>query len=391
MGAGYEIGSPDPMSPLNSPGRLLMADRATTALNALAMQEGQQKVELQGMALDDARREQDFWKNREGSGAAGPNGFPSTQTGQAAPASPGMQLMQLGQEMLGKGIVKPGLLALEKGSTLLSHEAEIRSKNATAQKAQVEMLGNLAGAVTDQDSYDNFRMYLKGQGLANTAGMPEDYVTAAPMIRQMAESSISAAKRLEASQRGLRDEVQAANVNSLIQHRKVMENIAARREKLAEDRLEGKADKELSVSANERTQAARLIRSTLFPTAKAGGTSEDEVLLQNAINAGADSVAAEAKKITRQNRGISYPEALNQALAQSKKNGDWDTVKSYEHSILGFKWGEKQQQRFKGPKPLAADTVPVAGQLYEHGGKTYMGTEDGQLIEDSGSEEGEEE
>ncbi len=328
--------------------------------NAVALQ----KLEAGSMELDEARRERAFWQEQGGK-------MQSPAGGQQG-GSQGEQLMRLGGEMLSKGVVKPGLEALSKGSVLLNNESLVADRKMTMMKNQAEMLGGMAGAVGDQDSYDNFRMYLKNAGFPQAAQLPDDYSVAAPLLKQLREGSITYAKKLELGMRERTAKTAEANSTSVIAHRKVMENIAERNAQTARMRVEKAAEGAAltaTATANEISQASKLIRSTLFPTFKlavpAADQDEDYVTMKSALDAGAASVASEAKRIAKQNRGMSYDEALQQALAESKKKGEWDVVKTYENSWLGMKWGEKQQQRFKGPKVLPANPQDYElGQLY---------------------------
>lgn len=155
--------------------------------------------------------------------------------------------------------------------------------------------------------------------------------------------------------------------------------------------------------------AARLIVNGLFPGQTLDDLPEDAA---NEISLGAKTIADEAKKLQRNNPALTETEAIAQAFANSKRDGDWELTKRklFAPSTWG---GDSAKFRGFGKTPQAPMAVPekasdlIAGRYYQNAkGQTakYLGNGKFQAVatpaagstgrlddEDEGEDEDEEE
>lgn len=129
------------------------------------------------------------------------------ETGPQAVADPVQKMEAIGNIMLDEG-------DYTKGMQLLNGVSQSRSRAATAATAEVrkglleartkkleaERVGGLAGSATDQATWDRIRPELEEAGLTE---IPQDFAQAAPILRHIQSSSLTAVQQLTQRERDL--------------------------------------------------------------------------------------------------------------------------------------------------------------------------------------------
>lgn len=152
------------------------------------------------------------------------------------------------------GYMNKGVELATKAGTILQSEYAAKNSQANAQLRQfqlqrqkIEQNASLAASVTDQASYDRAKMALSAQG-QDVSDMPLDYASAAPMLRQIAESGMKALDILKSREDAIKDK-------SLLERRS------------AQNRVSDARIKELDATVKLRKLQADRIEKELGPDA----------------------------------------------------------------------------------------------------------------------------
>ena len=137
---------------------------------------------------------------------------PSVQGEEGSPTS---KLDAMGNAALAAGKFTLGADLLGKASTMRSQAAtaataEVRQTlmETRTKKLKAEKVGGLAGAVTDQASWDRIRPQLEADGLSD---LPPEFSAAAPILTQLNQASMTAAQQLAAKEKSLDRTARAAH------------------------------------------------------------------------------------------------------------------------------------------------------------------------------------
>lgn len=239
---------------------------------------------------------------------------------------------------------------------------------------QLKRMGMLEGILSgakDQASFDTGNaLYFAQTGERSPyAGMPYD----PGQVKMLTDSLIPAKDRVHNQILQSEYNSRAQNRESMIGHRDFLEDHLLTMEEIARNReqrlAKAGAGKPLAAPTTAETQAAlALVKGQMFPNLQ--GAKDDPSYLQTleTINAGAKNVAAEAKAILRDNPALTWNQALQRALTESVKAGDWQTV------AAGGLFRSRDKTTFQGagksadtPLPLPANKQQmVPGKFYQN-------------------------
>lgn len=251
------------------------------------------------------------------------------------------------------GMVQLQAGAFKAAGETLGRAASIRARNSRALNQEagtalselrghietLKAVGGLAGSVRNQADLDRAHIIGAANGL-NLEGIPRDYASAAPMLGQLAEASMTAAQQATARAKEIEAEAKRTSEADQRTSRRSQRELNAARIRDMESRAiarERNAGKPVgSASTNEVTQAGSFIRQQL------GATVDGAEL-----TAGAVDLANTARGLMKRNPGLDY----SQAMAQAFNAEDWETSKP----MFGKPTAKRSGKTPKSALPLPAD------------------------------------
>lgn len=229
--------------------------------------------------------------------------------------------------------------------------AEVNSL--TAQRKELETLEGFLSAATDQASWETGNTLF-----AAMTGKPSPYANtpySAEAQADLTKMSMLAKDRLQnlaiTSEYGSRDK----NRQSQIDHRAFLERMAERRLQLDRDREARRnkdgADKAPSTAEVNATTA--LVMNQIYP-----GVALDKLdpLEKTSITNGARALVSRAKALMKDNRALTWDQAQQQALTESRTAGDWQK----KENLL-----TRDNTYFKGAGKTAETAAPMPAKKTE--------------------------
>lgn len=309
----------------------------------------------------------------------------SAADGADAPRSAVPEL--LSQMYFKSGATKRGLEMLESAVKIDKAEDEMKSAEFTRAKTSLEnlkntaqIMGNLFNNVEDQNSWDYVIAEIKqNPGLVSTLG--EDNVAA---LEQMgykegvpeffADRAMSVYQQATLDSTAQYRERTLENANQRLRNAERLTSLAEQRhaEVVRQNKLKGTKAKDgkssSAPSANDVKTVTASINNLLFSD-KVGGNTEERAQLKNLVSSAAPVIAARAKELVTVDKSLSWQQAVDRAVFESKANGEWAVVEdeSFFGKLLGREGSPTFSQKSKeAPQPLPPDPAKYKkGQVYE--------------------------
>lgn len=349
IASGQRIAEKDILDRQEQLGRIAIQPQRQRLLGAQA---GTAELKLQQAQtmMDELQKNPGIFNTQQG----GPGGQPMSM------AAPYFRMAEIAGR---SGDVTTSRQLFAAGTQGLVREANAAHARSSMEKDQLNMqlrrMGLLEGILSgakDQASFDTGNaLYFAQTGERSPyAGMQYDPAA----IKPLTDSLISAKDRTHNQILQGEYDSRAQNRESMIDHRakledhfQIMEDIARNREQRL---AKAGAGKPLAAPTTAETSAAlALVKSQMFPNLQ--GAKDDPSYLQTleTINAGAKNVAAEAKALLRDNSALTWNQALQRALTESVKAGDWQTV------AAGGLFRSRDKTTFQGGGKSADTAMPL--------------------------------
>lgn len=365
VASGQRLAEHDVLARQEALGRIAIQPQRQRLLSAQA---GTAELKLQQAQtmMDELQRNPGIFNPQQG---GGPGGMPQSMS------APYFRMAEIAGR---SGDVTTSRQLFAAGTQGMVREANAAHARSSMERDQLNMqlkrMGILEGILSgakDQSSFDTGNaLYFAQTGERSPyAGM-----TFSPeMVKPLTDSLISAKDRTHNQILQSEYDSRAQNRDSMISHRDFLENHLLTMEEIARNReqrlAKAGAGKPLAAPTPAETQAAlALVKGQMFPNLQ--GAKDDPSYLQTleTINAGAKNVAAEAKAILRDNPALTWNQALQRALTESVKAGDWQTV------AAGGLFRSRDKTTFQGagksadtPLPLPANKQQmVPGKFYQN-------------------------
>jgi hypothetical protein len=260
--------------------------------------------------------------------AAGPGAAVTGADGKPAPVS--AQIMNMAKLLADAGDPIRALPLLAQASTAQSHEAQqtaaaqLATQRAAAAQMKVgELLSNLAGGITDQESWDAANKAVKLQTGQDSplAGLPynprivEALQNAGMKIKDQIAVDLNE-RKLESVQE-LRDDT--------VRHRRVLESVAGAR--LRTYQAKAAADKKVG---------GKDVGSPTGPEIKAATNLLGDLVDAKDMPTAAFDVAAQARSLRKANPGMSADDALRQAIDSKRQAGDFEVTVTPPKQLFNF-------------------------------------------------------
>lgn len=285
-----------------------------------------------------------------------------------APEDPAELLDTIGNVYLRGGSVKRAIDSFTAAAGLRQKQASADSSRASARRAmfdvqikQTDLVARLTAGVQDEDSWQAAIDRMESSNLF----LPEEIeqfrsIPYNPEVLEvLQQEALSAGERARLEQ--ARD-----NAEALERYRSTLAYNSTRMAEIAEDRYretvrrnqvleKAGGDKPATAPTTNELEAARAaIISTLFD-----GEEPDESV-QAFVDTGAQNIAARAKQIVQENRGIDFATAVNQAVIESENAGEWEVVKGLTIPFIGEIGGGVRGYKAKGKSPQDPIPAPAA-------------------------------
>jgi hypothetical protein len=285
-----------------------------------------------------------------------------------APEDPAELLDTIGNVYLRGGSVKRAIDSFTAAAGLRQKQASADSSRASARRAmfdvqikQTDLVSRLTRTVNSEEDWHAAIDRMESSSLF----LPEEIeqfrsVPFSPeVIAALQQEALSAGEQA-------RLELQRDNAESLERYRNTTSGISRRLEaRLNETRRRNAVlekaggDKPATAPTTNELEAARAaIIADVF------GGEEPEADIQAFVDVSSQNIAARAKQIVQENRGIDFATAVNQAVIESESAGDWEVVKGLTIPFIGEVGGGVRGYKAKGKSPQDPIPVPPATEVH---------------------------
>lgn len=264
----------------------------------------------------------------------------------------GIMGIQAGAPEAGRKVVNTASELQLRESTMSLNDARAAEQEALAFKHKAEQIGGLANTVIDQPSLDRALLIAKQNGM-DISRIPSVYSDqTAPYFKQLADSSISAAKQADLQLKSIDEQRKQQMTQSRLQTESVRRELIKAEEALAgarRENLEKQGGKKGAAAASptkgEIDQAKKIIREAQIDL-------PDEEMGTRAFE-----VAARGKALAKNNPGLDTAQGMRRALAEYQQQGGF---KQEEQGPVGRFFGTTPQTHATrgGQGPLTAMPLP---------------------------------
>jgi hypothetical protein len=306
----------------------------------------------------------------------------------------GELMVQLGTRMGQAGYGKRAQELLEAGVKYTGELSEIEKRGYDQDKVRLENMAK-AGEWVAQNIGENeseYRLFLSQlkdpnnpiariigednvQALENTPWSPDlvnYFKSKAISIKDQAQLALSE-RRVANAETATENARRIGEANTAI-------NEARLREQRLERERKEKADGSRAHTAPTKDQRGVAESAILSAVKEFGGARpKEDTPVYNEFNMAVDQIAGRAQQIVKGDKGVTFPEAVEQAVMEAQAAGDFEIVKTLSESWLPFGIGDsvKTSISYKrrggtanNPLPLPEDKSKwVRGRFYERNGK----------------------
>ncbi len=265
--------------------------------------------------------------------------------------------LQAGDTKGGSELINRATMARTRQATEAYRQAQTERQSWLTVRDQSKRVADLAGTVTDQASYDRMKMLAQGEGM-DVSEFPPDYVSAAPLLSQLSQTTMTAYQKANLKLTELRDAERALTQRNVRDFRKLREPLLQAQTRAAEE----------LAKKREREGVAPLLKDQELAVGKFIKSQLPDLDAAEAAR-GAVSIAIEARRLIRQNPGLTW----DQAVAKAFDPEDFTIQGGAAVPLIGQVGGKKVYAPAPGKspeKPMALPAKPDASLLKD--GKYYQ-------------------
>jgi hypothetical protein len=289
-------------------------------------------------------------------------------------------LERIGRRMIDMGAVNRGAEYLKAGIDIRKKEDEMLTAKETREKTRLDNIISTASIVSKTIGVARNESEWR-YGLAQLKKMPdvvkilgEDQFAAlegmeydADVVKYFNDQAMTAKERADLDLRAMGEQRQQRAAIELAEYRSSLldinnANLDERRRENDLKRKEGGAKADTGPTEAQVKSAKAAVANVVFQGKVPPKESQEYV----AFEAGAQSIAARAQAMVRENKGLTWNEAVQRATTESQAAGDWSTLKVLmDHKFLGVRYRQTTEERgrqFKdrGSNPLDAIPMPAS-------------------------------
>ena len=289
-------------------------------------------------------------------------------------------LERIGRRMIDMGAVNKGAEYLKAGIDIRKKEDEMLTAKETREKTRLDNIISTASIVSKTIGVARNESEWR-YGLAQLKKMPdvikilgEDQFAAlegmeydADVVKYFNDQAMTAKERADLDLRAMGEQRQQRAAIELAEYRNSLldinnANLDERRRENDLKRKEGGAKADTGPTEAQVKSAKAAVANVIFQGKVPPKESQEYV----AFEAGAQSIAARAQAMVRENKGLTWNEAVQRATTESQAAGDWSTLKVLmDHKFLGMRYRQTTEERgrqFKdrGSNPLDAIPMPAS-------------------------------
>lgn len=289
-------------------------------------------------------------------------------------------LERIGRRMIDMGAVNRGAEYLKAGIDIRKKEDEMLTAKETREKTRLDNIISTASIVSKTIGVARNESEWR-YGLAQLKKMPdvvkilgEDQFAALEgmefdpdVVKYFNDQAMTAKERADLDLRAMGEQRQQRAAIELAEYRNSLldinnANLDERRRENDLKRKEGGAKADTGPTEAQVKSAKAAVANVVFQGKIPPKESQEYV----AFEAGAQSIAARAQAMVRENKGLTWNEAVQRATTESQAAGDWSTLKVLmDHKFLGVRYRQTTEERgrqFKdrGSNPLDAIPMPAS-------------------------------
>lgn len=289
-------------------------------------------------------------------------------------------LERIGRRMIDMGAVNRGAEYLKAGIDIRKKEDEMLTAKETREKTRLDNIISTASIVSKTIGVARNESEWR-YGLAQLKKMPdvvkilgEDQFAALEgmefdpdVVKYFNDQAMTAKERADLDLRAMGEQRQQRAAIELAEYRSSLldinnANLDERRRENDLKRKEGGAKADTGPTEAQVKSAKAAVANVIFQGKVPPKESQEYV----AFEAGAQSIAARAQAMVRENKGLTWNEAVQRATTESQAAGDWSTLKVLmDHKFLGVRYRQTTEERgrqFKdrGSNPLDAIPMPAS-------------------------------
>ena len=289
-------------------------------------------------------------------------------------------LERIGRRMIDMGAVNRGAEYLKAGVDIRKKEDEMLTAKETREKTRLDNIISTASIVSKTIGVARNESEWR-YGLAQLKKMPdvvkilgEDQFAALEgmefdpdVVKYFNDQAMTAKERADLDLRAMGEARQQRSAVELAEYRSALldintANLEERRRETDLKQKEGGAKADTGPTEAQVKSAKAAVANVIFQGKVPPKESQEYV----AFEAGAQSIAARAQAMVRENKGLTWNEAVQRATTESQAAGDWSTLKVLmDHKFLGVRYRQTTEERgrqFKdrGSNPLDAVPMPAS-------------------------------
>lgn len=289
-------------------------------------------------------------------------------------------LERIGRRMIDMGAVNRGSEYLKAGIDIRKKEDEMLTAKETREKTRLDNIISTASIVSKTIGVARNESEWR-YGLAQLKKMPdvvkilgEDQFAALEgmefdpdVVKYFNDQAMTAKERADLDLRAMGEARQQRSAVELAEYRSSLldinnANLEERRRENDLKQKEGGAKADTGPTEAQVKSAKAAVANVIFQGKVPPKESQEYV----AFEAGAQSIAARAQAMVRENKGLTWNEAVQRATTESQAAGDWSTLKVLmDHKFLGVRYRQTTEERgrqFKdrGSNPLDAIPMPAS-------------------------------
>lgn len=271
-------------------------------------------------------------------------------------ADPSDTLDRIGMLQVQSGALKAGGETLSRAASIRARDARAMNQAAATALSELraagetlKMTGGIAGSIRDQASLDQARILGAANGL-DFSQIPQDYASAAPILAQLAEASMTRAQQVAGRAREIEAEARRTSEADQRRTRSSTRVVNEARVRDIESRIDARGKNLGKPVGSANTQEVR--QATAFIQQQTGGAKFDPLEL----TAGAADLANTARGLMKRNPGLDFGQAMGQAFNAE----DW----ALDKGLTGL--GKPTAKR-SGKSPRSALPAPKALKDYVTG------------------------
>lgn len=289
-------------------------------------------------------------------------------------------LERIGRRMIDMGAVNRGAEYLKAGIDIRKKEDEMLTAKETREKTRLDNIISTASIVSKTIGVARNESEWR-YGLAQLKKMPdvvkilgEDQFAALEgmefdpdVVKYFNDQAMTAKERADLDLRAMGEARQQRSAVELAEYRSSLldinnANLEERRRENDLKHKEGGAKADTGPTEAQVKSAKAAVANVIFQGKVPPKESQEYV----AFEAGAQSIAARAQAMVRENKGLTWNEAVQRATTESQAAGDWSTLKVLmDHKFLGVRYRRTTEERgrqFKdrGSNPLDAIPMPAS-------------------------------